>query len=607
MTKARLFGDGAALLILGGAMAAAVFFAATRDRLFFHSDPWSLGLTLTFLGLLLAAAPLLLWAGLCIGHAAAAARLETALAAVATWALLTGFPVACIGVAAMVLRQDWALALMRSPLALAATMAAVMIVTGAALFRARNRRLYWARTRQIARALALAILVGLPAATGINHVRAAAAAADEPRLTVLLVLDALPARYMSLFGWDAPETELDRQFAEADVLLEARSSAVWTFGWFGTLYSGSSEAVIDPLRRLPAPDNLLARVQRADAMARWMAFHQNGIPEASAGHVNAYNGLRSSFLTPRYAWIPRALGLDYHLVLPNAAIRSLLVGPAANAAFRLLNPGAPARPPTLDTLSREVAHLAAEGRGGLLIYHTHWRIGEHQGPRGAAAPTKPPLWAVETDGTADLGNYFYDAAAEAAVAAQRAQLTPDLDALGASLRTLRRALAAAWPDGSHRLLVTADHGSAFEQGRLNYGYHPIEAVVQVPLAVYGDLGEPPATAPMDARDLNALLARIAGNDPSVAAGRPGATASITLKSDANAEWFVILADGKRVIRANIHPESAGGIETFLRTGYALDPQPQSEQQQDDGRSAIAAHLSAFGLADEDVHPHYRGR
>lgn len=623
MTAAGTFRRGAALLIFISLLGVAAFFGLTRDRLLFHSDAWSLSLTLAFLALAGAAGPAVLWAALCAARKPLARRAEEGLAALALLALTMAFPTVCLGMAALALRLDWALRLIRSPGALAAVLLALVLAAAYVAFRARDRRLYRARTRQVAAAISLLALFAVPVGTAANHLGRAGVIADARQLTVLLVLDGLPARYMRRFGWNAPETELDRLFAQADLQVLLRSSSPFTFGWFGTLYSGSSKAVLSPLERVDAPDNLLARIQRSGAAARWIAFHQNGIPEASAGHVSAYAGLRSSFLTPRYAWIPRLLGLDYHLVLPNPAIRSLLVGPVARVMFRSLNPDADQPVLAYEALLREADRLSAEGRGGLLIVHTYWESPSQTKPP-AQRTTDNPLWSVEDNGVVDPDNYYYPEAAEDAIAGQRMRLTEKFEALGHELRTLRNRIRSLRHGARIQLLVTADHGSAYEQGRLNYGVHPIEAVLDVPLLIFGGNRLSAETlvipvsgdGPMDTRDLSAMLAR---NGESEAAGIAHAptgiqsgdgkshAASVTLRSDRKAEWFVVLARGQRVIRANIHPASDGQLMAFRKEGYDARPLALTGQQRQAARRAVARSLPEFGIAFESVHSAYRNR
>ena len=86
--------------------------------------------------------------------------------------------------------------------------------------------------------------------------------------------------------------------ANGRTYLNMHTSAAWTNGYFGVLYSEEPAASFERERARKDGRNLIGALQRAGVAVRWIAIHQNGIPEGGAARVSAYRGLaRSSSAT----------------------------------------------------------------------------------------------------------------------------------------------------------------------------------------------------------------------------------------------------------------------------------------------------------------------
>ena len=217
----------------------------------------------------------------------------------------------------------------------------ILLPIGVLIWRHKHPEFMVGRVGHVGLAILVAIVVGLPLSVGYHHLfRASAATAAEgsERHLVMLVLDGMPAQYLTAYDPGAIATPIDRVVDDALVFRQMRTSATWTHGFFGTLYTGRSEPVFGDASVPDGSDrNLLSWLQRSGVAARWMAYHRNGIPEASAGRVNDYSGLRSYFLTHNYAWIFETLGLDYHLTIAGPSISKNLANETIEAVFEALN------------------------------------------------------------------------------------------------------------------------------------------------------------------------------------------------------------------------------------------------------------------------------
>ena len=153
------------------------------------------------------------------------------------------------------------------------------------------------------------------------------------------------------------------------------------------------------------------------------------------------------------------------------------------------------------------------------------------------------------------------------------------------------------------------------KGKLWYGFHPDEEVMRVPLVVFGGGRSGVDERNFETIDITQTLIAHFGISKNFhprarslfESGKKPFTASLTLRSNVNSEWFLALYKGNRKYLFNIHPEGNGkGIEQTISRfdtvtvseGYEVIREVLAEFVQT---------LSDFGLAeipDKDIHPNY---
>lgn len=392
------------------------------------------------------------------------------------------------------------------------------------------------------------------------------------------------------------------------------TSATWTNGYFGTLYSGEPAATFESKRAREDGRNLIGELQQAGVAVRWIAFHQNGIPEGSAARVSAYRGLRSIFLSDRFGWLPRALGLDYHLVLPSGALDSLFMGDAERRLFHWLNRGPARQNLFIQVLLPEVRQIRGTARRTATIFHLGWQaaIGADRPP--AAWEADDPLDEVDRIYAQVRANdYRYEPQYEWIAEVQRRQAAAAMQILGERLQDFMEALEAAGLADDTLVIVTADHGSANIKGRFWYGYHPIEEVVRVPFLLLGDVARGRDERFLTTIDLTQGILEYLGtgarlNDAALSflsERRHEFAASVTLRSDINREWFLLLYGSGRKYRINLHPDGDGAVTEFRLDGFTEELVAEHREPPAEIAAPLREALYAFGFPGGDVHRLYR--
>ena len=606
----------ALLLVMGG-------HAIARDSLLFHSDPLSLATYVAAAATVVVPALLVLSAPVLLLAPAWRRRLFT-LASLAAAAI--------IGMAFVVLASLFLSSLLELGLAekvasrprdSLGVMAIIPLAFGVLIWRHGRRAALVERVGRVGLAIFVAIVVGLPVSLGYHHLSRGlrgTTAEDGGRHLVLLVLDGMPAQYLSAYDPGAVPTPMDRVVEDALVFRQMRTSAPFTYGFFGTLYSGRSELVFGGAAGPHGPGgNLISRLQRSGVVARWMAYHRNGIPEASAGRISAYRGLRSYFLTHNYAWIPEVLGLDYHLTIAGRAIAQNLTNRAVVALFEALNTDVRVENAFVDILVPQLRMQRRRAGRTFTLFHIAW------GAVGSADVFSknelPVAWEDETAGDGKPGalrairvnDYRYGEEYEVVARRRRGKTLVTMGVLGRHLQAFQEALAADEAIRDTTVIVTSDHGRMFRKGRFWYGYHPNEEVVRVPLIVLNGgaagIDDRYFATPDLAESVLAFFDVPAGLDPRALSIFDSRThrsvASATLRSDKNKEWFLVLIRDGRKYQVNIHPEGDGKTrildvdrfdETLIEETVGLPA---------DIVGLFTAELERFGLRRDEIHPALR--
>lgn len=462
MRKALAALDPFFLIFFASLAAVAVFFGASQDALLFKSDPASLLGFLASLGLL---ASLALGAAVaCAWPAAGRPGRER----VESWLSLAAFSVLQAGFANFLIQLFLTI---RSPALYGSVLLGTFAACLAASARLADRRLLRARMRPLARAsalLSLALLAGIRAGNAVRSFQARPAAPN----VVMIVLDGMSLAPFLASGEDG-RSPARRLAAEGAWFSGMRSNKVWTAGWFPTLYSGRKDG-------RAGADNLWSRLQGLGVRTMWIAFHNDGTPDA---FEFPYRGLRSSFLTQHTAPLARLLGLDDNLFL---YYRPGGRGKAMGARQELINGllASAAGPVSLlgELVPEEIERLRAGRRPFFLLIHADASAGEASAA-GIWEEAEAPEWARARKEVVDA-DYAYGPSHRGFVSWARSRYERST-ALGlkALLAFYGRYRAAGW-DEDTVLIVTSDHGSMASEGRLWYGFHPQEEVARVPFFLF---------------------------------------------------------------------------------------------------------------------------
>ncbi len=299
---------------------------------------------------------------------------------------------------------------------------------------------------------------------------------------VVVVIDGLGERYISALNPKSPITtpNLDGFIKESVSFTNAYTNFPYTVGAFSAIYSGREEAQ----NRMPAR-NLLATLQEHGIRTRLLVSHPNAIPENKCFR---YRGVRSLYLSQYYTFVPRWLGLDYHVLVHTPPKKTDVKVPGRHKLrlapiLALLNAGFPSKGP-LKTALAELDNLSREERPFFLLLH----LFPHSVSR-LPKPTDLDLGKTPEDRKAAEArmhamDYHYDAADSWRVDELRDTYLKTIKAFDAAFGEFMGRLCQRPWAGSVDVLLTADHGSIYEDGKVWYGYHVDEPVLRVPLVIW---------------------------------------------------------------------------------------------------------------------------
>lgn len=446
---------------------------------------------------------------------------------------------------------------------------------------------------------------------------------------VLIVIDGFPAEHMRSYNPQAPVTALDGMPHGVRMFREFRASYPYTHQYFGALYTGR----LSPESRLKAPlvkgGNLLACLQGRGVRSRWASYHRNAFPEGCAAHFSNYRGLRSYFLTENFTWVPRSLGLEYHVAINNSRDR-LDVYPRVRLqrwVNRHLNGGGYTQCDNVfvECLLPEMRRLRQPGKSTFLLYHIPWEFaGYDRTTRRDKLPSaqwaKGQVGQVRHAAQVRENDFRYEPSLEPMAAELRQEAAGLVAKASAHLSELIATLQRDHHLKDTTVIVTADHGTMFSKGRFWYGYHPNQEVVKVLCAVFG----PKQTPGTDDRyfctpDLTASIADYfdvprSTTDPAVSIFQDGRarskTASLTIKTDKHREWWLVIVRQGIKYWFNLHPRGNGEARA-----YRVGSFDQVETAAGDAGQALPAPemvpivqqaLRTFGISPEEVHSAYGG-
>ena len=478
----------------------------------------------------------------------------------------------------------------------------------------------------LATPVTLVLFVGLVGYGGLGDLNVEPGVMKMPRHVVLIVLDGWPSQYMKAFNPQARAKTVDGSIAQGLIFRNVRTNCVWTTCYFGTLYAGSPYFAFSHQRwqirsriwnqAFDTKENLIAVLQRNGVKIRMFHAYRMGLPEGSAASVSNYKGFRSIFLSSLYTPFLDTLRLQYSMQFTGPSQETLDEDMRRHILNKLL-PSAPRLSDYTNILTEllmpEMQQMMNTSQQSLIIFHTGWSLGSRTLPKAFDGNSSKGEDLVTKK--ARLRDYRYGLEDE--WYAERLRLEYDLSTEAVEEK-IGRFIGKLEEEGmlKHTVLIfTADHGSMSAKGKLWYGFHPDEEVMRVPVVVFGGGRSGVDERNFETIDITQTLLAHFGISKTFHPrarslfenGKKSFTASLTLRSDVNNEWFLALYKGDRKYLFNIHPDGDGqGIEQTIgrfdtvtvSEGYEviLEVLPEFVQT-----------LSEFGLVeipDKNIHPNY---
>jgi len=292
---------------------------------------------------------------------------------------------------------------------------------------------------------------------------------------VLIVCDLLGAQYLPMFN---PEAQVNtphlRSFSEESILFpHCHTNSTNTYWAFRNIYAGVyATEKIDPKR------NLISLLQNEGVNVRIISSHSNSMPDVTG---QSYKGIRSLLLTENYVFLPRLLGIDYHIYrCPSHRVYKRKLFGSLNSFFPPKDP--------LETLTEEIEYAMVDGRKFFIV--CHFFLTDY-----ATDSSDIPLWQDNIKKDKDdirskidkemiNNSYRYSEEQKWWVEEKRAKYISSIEQLDKRFGSF---LKIFMERGWHRdvdIIFTADHGCSYEDGKIWYGYHVNEAVTWIPLVLY---------------------------------------------------------------------------------------------------------------------------
>jgi len=415
-----------------------------------------------------------------------------------------------------------------------------------------------------------------------------ATARENPKANmILIVLDGLSAKYLEPYN-PGERTPFFRELASESVLFtNMRTNFTYTSGFFYGLYSGRKDAV----RRYHLPgeergpelarkENLFSLLQQAGVNARWITYHNNGVPDV---YESRYRGLRASFLISPLKWLPRWLGIDYHIFeLTGENARGRNMGYRADYLNRKMAEhfGAYYLSPLQNGIIDEIENLRADTRPFFMVLHL---------PIDALTKVDedPRIWELEDGGEMEKGDfnkrlqkivkaqgYTYTEEDKDVVEVLRDKNRNHINSGMASLKSFYEEFKARDWNQDTLMMVTADHGKMFSRGKIYYGYHPDEEVARVPLLINwkGRTGKDDRLGETidiveTVLDFFAVDKHLAKEAQSLLSRpREKRVTTLTTRHMKRKEWFLNVYQGSDKYTFNINPENFSARKEVL-SGY----------------------------------------
>ena len=91
----------------------------------------------------------------------------------------------------------------------------------------------------------------------------------------------------------------------------------------------------------------------------------------------------------------------------------------------------------------------------------------------------------------------------------------------------------------------------------------------------------------------------------LSAGAKPFTSSVTLRSDQNREWFVVIYKGDRKYILNVHPDGDGQVLEQTVDGFDTSIVRKGYELLNDLIPELRAVIADFGFDEREIHPNFR--
>ncbi len=403
-----------------------------------------------------------------------------------------------------------------------------------------------------------------------NHLKKINATENNKKL-ILFVIDGMPLEFSARFNKKIEENSaLDKLFEKGLLFDNVRTNYPYTHGFYKTLYSGDLSNDTNFLSKNNNDEfNLMKLLQKKNIETNITYFHYLSTPQ-SVGYQNI-NGLRSALLTEKYSWFPKLLGVQYDIYLSWKNSRKFLNN-KIDYVYSKMNPkkfetGSSSEIKVFwNYLHHYLKETLKKSNSSFNIIHL---------------PAIPSLTVhhIEKFGYENrkLSN-FYDKAVqnnyryedENVMETIRIVYAKQTELNANRLLNLFEALKG-YISNESIILFTTDHGSALNDGKIWYGFHPEEEVNRVPLMIFNNEEKNKViNLKLDTIDIRNFILKFFQTDYKNKIEQTFYTINNTKKvipvltqsDNIRNERFLILYKDSLKYQVNIHPSGNSEIQVF---------------------------------------------
>jgi hypothetical protein len=396
----------------------------------------------------------------------------------------------------------------------------------------------------------------------------------------------------------------------------AYTTAPYTSGFYAGLYSGERFDAFGSSIKADGSAGLLEAIDDHGIYSKLILSHANAMPQ-TAGAPIYRRGLRSMSLTRRYSPFLEQLGFDCDLMLTWGnwgALSAAGIDTAGRLLFQRMNPQL-TRPGSGNLFLTELLpeiRSAAMHENAFVLFHAFYGHLAESSSSDVFSKLPQDLWDE-----AHANGYRYDQRDSArvdAVRQYRAGVELQVEEIERNLLVFLSALRAEDPHQAVTVVLTSDHGSIYEEGRLWYGYHTNQQVTRVPLIVFGHLLPGDDVRLVSTADLTRSildffgLRGLPGSDGQSlfnALGQRSMVSSLASRSEEQREWLLALVFASHKYVINLHPRGAGEVALIAIDGSTERLVSTSVGATPEIADLIAGALDHYGVPREQVHSIFR--